>query len=619
MPPGTWPRVHGRAFSGSFGSTGSLYTADLDLEQPIEESGAQIPRRRRGYLAHLIDLYNYYDKPEDNTFVSNKRDAVTRAANNRARLIDPLAYDDAQLLDQDDPLVTGIKKKCLDNMDDMEHDTHRKLTYRERREEQQRVRIEYNVCPVETCQKFLMTFARALLSFGAPSHRMESQLMAAARILQVDAEFTHMPGLIMASFGDEETKSSQMHFAKCGSRVSLVKLHKLHKIYRQVVHDEISARRATEMLEEMLETGPMFPLWLRSLLVYSIGGLICPLAFGGSFVDMWLAGTSSLFLFLIQAFIASRQSVIYANVYEILSVIAVSFLARGLSTIRSQIFCYAAISSAGVVTVLPGYLILTSSLDLATKNIMCGSIKLVYALIYTLFLGFAFQFGSDLYLLFDPSARHELDTLSARAAAAITITGSYLTNSNSPSNPRIPQMGTFTFTPATPLTRQNIVKACYRPPDFPWYLQPFPWWTQLIIVPLFSFISSFNNEQPVTLDLFAMVFISCVSFTANKVADHFIFNRSDVVSAIGAFCIGLLGNIYSRKMGGTAFTVMVTGVLFLVPSGLSEAGGITAQDSAVQVGSAMVSVTIGITVGLFVSHALVYLFGSSKNAAVFSF
>lgn len=208
---------------------------------------------------------------------------------------------------------------------------------------------------------------------------------------------------------------------------------------------------------------------------------------------------------------------------------------------------------------------MTSSLDLATKNIMCGSIKLVYALIYTLFLGFALQFGSDLFLLFDPSARRELDTLVARAAAAITITGSYTTDTNGTFNPRVPQTGTFSFTPYTPFIRQNIVKACYRPPTFPWYLQPFPWWTQFIIVPLFSFISSFNNEQPVTLDLFVMVFISCVSFAANKVADHFIFNRSDVVSAIGAFSVGLLGNIYSRKMRGTAFTVMVTGVLFLVP------------------------------------------------------
>ena len=48
---------------------------------------------------------------------------------------------------------------------------------------------------------------------------------------------------------------------------------------------------------------------------------------------------------------------------------------------------------------------------------------MVYALIYTLFLGFGLQFGSDLFLLFDPSARHELDTLAARAAAATTRGG----------------------------------------------------------------------------------------------------------------------------------------------------------------------------------------------------
>jgi hypothetical protein len=66
------------------------------------------------------------------------------------------------------------------------------------------------------------------------------------------------------------------------------------------------------------------------------------------------------------------------------------------------------------------------------------------------------------------------------------------------------------------------------------------------------------------------------------------------------------------------FTSMVTGVLFLVPSGLSQAGGLTAG-SGINIGGAMIAVTIGITVGLFMSQALVYMFGSRKNAAMFSF
>lgn len=111
---------------------------------------------------------------------------------------------------------------------------------------------------------------------------------------------------------------------------------------------------------------------------------------------------------------------------------------------------------------------------------------------------------------------------------------------------------------------------CYRPDGLVWYLRPFPFWAQFVIVPTFSIISSLANLQPFTgrknqVNLVVMVLISCATYAANTVANHYIFNRTDVVSAIGAFTAGLLGNTYARKMRGTAFTLMVTGVLFLVP------------------------------------------------------
>ena len=154
---------------------------------------------------------------------------------------------------------------------------------------------------------------------------MESQLLSAARILEVDAEFTHMPGLIIASFGDEETKTSQMHFAKCSSRLSLGNIHHLHRIYRAVVHDEMSAEKATVELNEMLESGPMNPTTIRLLLSFLIAALICPIAFGGSFIDMFVAGMGSLFLACIQTYIASGRSVIYANVYEWVTVLYIHY------------------------------------------------------------------------------------------------------------------------------------------------------------------------------------------------------------------------------------------------------------------------------------------------------
>lgn len=183
--------------------------------------------------------------------------------------------------------------------------------------------------------------------------------------------------------------------------------------------------------------------------------------------------------------------------------------------------------------------------------------------------GFGLQIGSDLYLLFDRSARHELASLAARMTSSVTVSGLFVSDNTTSIASELNRgtiNGAFTFTNSTPFIREYIIDGCYRPPEFPWYLQPFPWWTQFIIVPIFSILSSLANLQPIwTLELIVMVVISCIAYAANKVANHFIFNRSDVVSAIGAFAVGLLGNLYSRKFGGTAFTAMVTGVLFLVP------------------------------------------------------
>ena len=193
---------------------------------------------------------------------------------------------------------------------------------------------------------------------------------------------------------------------------------------------------------------------------------------------------------------------------------------------------------------------------------------MVYALIYTFFLGFGLQIGNDLYLLFDRPARNALDALAARLSTEITEVGFFTPDNGTFSFANNGQalVGTFTFLDVNTLPDEHIEVGCFRTTTLPWYRQPFPWWTQFFIVPIVSILSSLANLQPIwTLDMLVMVCISCVSYAANKVANHYILNRSDIVSSIGAFAVGVLGNFYSRKMGGTAFTVMVTGVLFLVP------------------------------------------------------
>ena len=51
--------------------------------------------------------------------------------------------------------------------------------------------------------------------FGAPSHRLEAQLNATARALEVDAQFIHLPSIVIASFGDTDVGHSDRHYFSC--------------------------------------------------------------------------------------------------------------------------------------------------------------------------------------------------------------------------------------------------------------------------------------------------------------------------------------------------------------------------------------------------------------------
>ncbi|KIO30219.1 hypothetical protein M407DRAFT_225028 [Tulasnella calospora MUT 4182] len=462
--------------------------------------------------------------------------------------------------------------------------------------------------------------------FGSPSHRLESQLKATAVVLDVQAEFVHMPNIVVVSFGDSDTRTSRTHFIKVSGVLQLGRLHTVHKIYRNVVHDDVGVEEATAQLNQIIKAKPIFGTLSKTILAALCTGLICPMAFGGSFVDMLVAGGEGALLSYLQFGIASKNAM-YSNVFEISVAIIMSFIARGLASIPSQIFCYSAISSAGIVLVLPGYMILCSALELASKNIVTGSVKLTFAIVYSLFLGFGLTIGSDLYLLLDSNARNA-QVMASEDMNQVVINGRFAASNDSVITNFA---GSFTFTNGTSLSSPpNTIDGCYRDPNWPWYLQPFPIWSLAILVPAFSICSSASNGQPFrSRQLPVMTLISCASFAANTAANHLIFNRSDVVSAIGAFVAGLLGNLYSRvTKTGTSFTSMVTGVLFLVPAGIAATGGLSQNYRGVDgdqysngliIGLRTVQVAIGITVGLFASSLLIYSFGRTKRGAIFAF
>ncbi|KAH9810427.1 hypothetical protein DFH28DRAFT_498549 [Melampsora americana] len=507
-------------------------------------------------------------------------------------------------------------RTIVDQVQDRIHS--RKAKTRERR-----ASITMHVADILKRQDFILKLAKALMATGAPSHRLESQLSATARVLEIDAQFVHLPSIVIATFGDCDTRTSETHFVKAVGDIALGQLHRVHEIYKSVVHDQTGVGEGSAALHRILNEDPIYTVWQRMIIAAFCCGIISMLGFAGSFVDAWVSAAFGSFLAFMQ--LRATKNQMYSNIFEISIATLVSFVARGLST--TQFFCYESLSSAGVVLILPGYTILCGSLELASKNLIAGSVRMVYAVIYSLFLGFGISIGSDFYYLLDPNAR--------RIAAMHATSQSYsLAGSFSGLNGTLPVMdGKFTLTNSSAGTNDALLKQgniqCYRNPEWEWWRQSInPWW-MFLLVPAFSFFLSLWNLQPLrSKQMPVMVIIACSGWVCNYFANQFIFDRSDVVSFLGAFAIGLMGNMYSRVFKGTAFTSMVTGVLFLVPSGIAAAGGLAmtyhsnsgdSYSNGLVIGFRMVQVAIGITVGLFFSSFVVYSFGRGKSSAAFTF
>ncbi|EJD52742.1 DUF1212-domain-containing protein [Auricularia subglabra TFB-10046 SS5] len=466
-------------------------------------------------------------------------------------------------------------------------------------------------------QGFVLKLAKGLLYFGAPSHRIEQQLHSVARVLDISAQFVYLPSLVLISFGDEEHRTSEVLAVRSPTKLALGKLQLLHDVYRGVVHDELNAEEGTEAIAKLLKSPPQYSAHFRLVLAFACSAIICPMSFGGSFLDMWMSGLGGVLLCFLQHSVIVKHPM-YASVFELSVALIMSFFARALSEIPGNLFCYSAISSGSIVLILPGFIILCSALELGSKNIVCGSVRMVYAIMYALFLGFGLTIGSDLYYILDPAARRAQHQAIA-AQRPIHINGTF----NSDSSMALMLTGSFSFARAA-VKGTAHGHGCMRQPDSQWYLRPFPFWTLFFLVPTYCLFSSLWKGQPFrNRHLPIMVLFACCSYTANRVAKQFIQDRGDVTSAVGAFVLGILGNTYSRCFNGTAFTVMITGVTFLVPSTLGYGGGLSFSGDlytqGILLGLRMVQVAIGVTIGLFTSALVVYSFGTTKRSGMFGF
>lgn len=238
--------------------------------------------------------------------------------------------------------------------------------------------------------------------------------------------------------------------------------------------------------------------------------------------------------------------------------------------------------------ILPGFTITASGLALQSKNIVSGSVRMAYGIIYTLFLAFGITIGTTIYGAIDSTA--------------------------------------------TSTTECNTT---------------WPFWWQAIFVAPFTLCYIIINQGKWTKTP-AMLILSLIGWLVNHFSSQRFAANAQIAQALGALTVGILANPCSRLELGLAVALLHPAIFIQVPGSLAASGslisglksadqlthnviagpgsgdatagngtgaaiGAQAHIAVLNAGYSMIEISIGITVGLSVSALVVYPFRNERE------
>lgn len=376
-------------------------------------------------------------------------------------------------------------------------------------------KIKLHVASILKRQQYIVRMCRAMMMFGAPTHRLEESLAQSAKVLEINSQFLYMPGCMIISFDDVLTHTAEVKIVRCDQGVNLSKLEDTHEIYKEVLHDVIGLDEALSRLDDVIKAKDRHPVWLN-VFMYGLASAAVSAFFKARLIDIPIIFGMGTLLGLLQLVIAPLSKT-YSTVFEVTATILISFLARAFGSIRGgRIFCFSALAQSGIAMILPGWLVLSSALELQSKAIVPGSIRLVFAILYSLFLGYGITVGTAMYGAMDSNATTET--------------------------------------------------TCQNPLDAYW---------NFLLVPFYVLFAC-HTVQAKYKQMPVMISVATAGYVVNFFCSKKFSASAPIAYTFGAFTVGVLANLYSRFRHGVAAAILLPSVYVQVPGSLASSGSIVA-------------------------------------------
>ncbi|KAJ3271341.1 hypothetical protein HDV01_006846 [Terramyces sp. JEL0728] len=401
----------------------------------------------------------------------------------------------------------------------------------------------------ELKRDFLILLAKDVAYYGVPTHRLEFLLESVGDSIGVPSTFFALPSLVMMSVKSNNIES-QTYLLKYKQSFHMGKLSQVNDLCHDLLNGRLTIEEATIRLYDIRQQ-PTFDLWLNVITFPLTSAIFCLIGFGGDWKDALLSYAFGTIVGLLQI-LAIRQPFAFGYLFEFSSALIVTLLTNSFSNLllsKGTCINTQKIILSGLAILLPGLTLTLSIVEISTRNMVCGTVRLFTALFTALLLGFGMFIGESWIFIAEINKK--------------TCDGTV----------------------------------------------PIHWALYFPLVPLSAFVICVLFEAKKS-QWWIIILVSSLGFGASTYSQNvFQFNSNIPSTFFGTFLIGLTSNFYARVTRDVSIAPILCGILMLVPGSFgvrSSVGFIQNDNTATYLASQMIVISMTITVGLFVATMIVW-------------